>query len=268
MALAFVLSLLALSSLLLVLTLPKRTLYFATDGRRKRSFKGHGLAAELKVTKVPRGGMPSLALVEAPEGVEAEIEGSGERYTLSVSSKFAGAFKGVKVKVGVADPLGVFTRYEVRQVDTFFEFLPVLLVQARTPMLVSAAMLGDYPAGRTGFGQEFYSAEEYTKSHSSKDIMWKREAKFPSDKLYVRVGEANNPGELTVYFIEKEGRRGGGQDRGLHGRHRVYPDPCAHRRSQDDVHRSEEHDRACGPRDAALEGRRPPTPPRERAGAR
>lgn len=205
MALAFVLSLVALSSLMIVVTLPNSSLRFSVDKQRKRSFKGHGLASELKVGKVPRGGLPKLVLEEIPEGIEADLEGSGSSYILSVSSKFAGAFTGVKVKVGIGDPLDVFNRYEVRAVETIYEFLPTVLVEVREPMLVSAAMLGDYPAGRTGYGQEFYSAEEYNLSHSSKDIMWKRLAKSSNDALLARVGEANIPENLTVYFIEQRG---------------------------------------------------------------
>jgi hypothetical protein len=205
MALAFVLSLVALSSLLIVVTLPNRALGFSVDLPRKRSFKGHAVASVLKVEKVPRGGVPKLVLEAVPEGVEAGLEGSGSTYTLSVSSKFAGAFSGVKVKVGIGDPLDVFNRYEVRAVETVFEFLPTVLVQVREPMLVSAAMLGDYPAGRTGYGQEFYSAEEYTLSHSSKDIMWKRLAKSSDETPLARVGEANIPESVTAYFIEQRG---------------------------------------------------------------
>lgn len=203
MSLGAVLAFISLASLLLVLTLPGESLTFGLEGARRRVFKGHGIATELKVMKVPRWGIPQVALLEVPEGLLAEIEESGGKFRLSVSSKFAGAFSGLKVKMGIREPLGLYKRDEVREVKMVFEFLPSVLAPAREPMLISATMLGDFPAGRSGLGQEFYSAEAYTSSHSSKDIMWKRLAKSPGENLMARVGEANIPEKLTVSLIEQ-----------------------------------------------------------------
>jgi hypothetical protein len=90
--------------------------------------------------------------------------------------------------------------------DLDAEFLPTSLLSKREKVLVSAAMLGDRPAGSRGSGQEFYSAELYDSSHDSKGILWKRQAMTEGDNLMVRVGEANIPESLTVCLLEAHRR--------------------------------------------------------------
>ena len=203
MALAFILSLVILSALLLVASFPRRSLDLEKTAAKLRTFKERTLEMELRVTSRRRRGLPDVSLDAEPEGLEASVEREGGAFKLQATSKFAGAFTGVRVKIGVGDPFGIFRRYEVRELATVFEFLPSFLIAGRQPMLVSAAMLGDYPAGRSGFGQEFYSAEAYTSSHGMKDIMWKRLARSPSESPMARVGEANIPERLTVALIEQ-----------------------------------------------------------------
>lgn len=198
------LSVVVLVALVTVAAVPKHALALTPDRTKGRAFKGGSISVGLKSGERVGRTSAALELVQVPKGMEASLAGEAPEFTLTAGSRFAGVFRGLEVKVGVGDPLGLFVRSEDHRLDVSFEFLPSFLLAGHEPLMVTAAMLGDLPAGRSGFGQEFYSAEVYSTSSSSKDIMWKREAKFPSDKLYVRVGEANNPGELTVYFIEKE----------------------------------------------------------------
>lgn len=192
-----------LASLLMVALLPKEAISLKVGVTRARAFKGEELSTPLAAgSKKRRNPTAQLELVAIPEGLEARIEGEGNERVLFALSRFAGVFGGVRVRIGVLDPLGMFTRSEVYEIPLTFEFLPTSLLARREPLRVSAAMLGDYPAGRSGPGQEFYSAEIYNPSNSSREIMWKRQARMPTDYLVVRVGEANIPEKLTVCFID------------------------------------------------------------------
>ncbi len=203
MATALSLSFVALFSLLAVVALPPEALTLHAEKSRERTFKGGKATTSLRGWSGRRRVAVDFELVSGPNGVEASLEGEGSARTLTVESRFAGVFKGFVVRVGAGDPLGLFVRSQFHELDLTLEFLPTFLLGSREPIRVAAAMLGDLPAGRSGFGQEFYSAEVYNTSSSSRDIMWKREAKLPSDRLYVRVGEANIPETMTVCFLEK-----------------------------------------------------------------
>ena len=204
LALGFAFSAICLFSLVALVRLRKESLGITVDRSRARAFKGEQIPASISVGLSKSWTLAQLDLMTVPEGLEARITEDGPRRMLTVKSNFAGVYKGVKVRVGVLDPLGIFERTEVHEIGMEFEFLPNYLLARPEPLRVSAAMLGDFPAGRRGHGQEFYSAEVYTASGNSRDIMWKRQAKMPNDFLMVRVGEANIPEMMTVCFIEKQ----------------------------------------------------------------
>ncbi|MCL5672871.1 MAG: hypothetical protein M1566_05230 [Thaumarchaeota archaeon] len=203
MAIGLSLAFVALFSLLAVVALPPEALTLYAEKSRERTFKGRRVTVALKGWSGPRRVAVNFELVSGPRGIDASLEGEGSSRVLAVQSRFAGLFSGFVVRVGAGDPLGLFVRSQLHELDLALEFLPTFLLASREPITVAAAMLGDLPAGRSGFGQEFYSAEVYNTSSSSKDIMWKREAKLPSDRLYVRVGEANIPETMTVCFLEE-----------------------------------------------------------------
>ena len=203
MAIGLSLAFVALISLLAVAALPPEALTLHAEKTRARTFKGATVSTSLRGWSGPRRAAIDFELVSGPRGIEASLEGEGSARTLKVASRFAGLFNGFVVRVGAGDPLGLFVRNQFHELELTLEFLPTFLLASREPITVSAAMLGDLPAGRSGSGQEFYSSEVYNPSSSSKDIMWKREAKLPSDRLYVRVGEANIPETMTVCFLEK-----------------------------------------------------------------
>jgi uncharacterized protein (DUF58 family) len=203
LALGFSLALVSLASVLTLSALPKGAMELTVGPVQKRTFKGAEVSTSLTIGTVSGKDVAQLELAVVPEGLDASISGEGASRLLRASSRFAGVFGGLKVTVGVRDPLRIFVRKETYDLALAFEFLPTYLLARREPLRVSAAMLGDYPAGRGGFGQEFYSAEVYTPSSPSRDIMWKRQAKMPNDSLMVRVGEANIPEKLTVCFIER-----------------------------------------------------------------
>ena len=204
LALGFALAVVVVVSLFVVITLPKDALGLGASAPRGRAFKDERVTVELLLTSKKGSSLAQFDLSYVPDGLEASITGGGATRTLEVTSRYAGVFSGLKVRVGIMDPLGIFARNEVHDIKVSFEFLPTFLLAKNEPIRVTAAILGDYPAGRRGFGQEFYSAESYSQASSSKDILWKRQAKNPEEDLLVRVGEANIPERLTVCFLEKQ----------------------------------------------------------------
>jgi hypothetical protein len=174
---------------------------------QRRAFKGEELSFPL-VFESPEEEMRTyVELAGIPEGAEARLQPRAEHgHSLLVHSVFSGVFSGFSLKVGVLDPVGLFNRYEERKLELAAEFLPTSLLARREKVLVTAAMLGDRPAGSRGSGQEFYSAELYDSSHDSKGILWKRQAKMGGDSLMVRVGEANIPESLTICLLEAQRR--------------------------------------------------------------
>lgn len=203
LALGFVMVSISVVSLVFLEMISGEALRVTVGAARQRGFKGEMLTVPLRVGSSPGTALAEFRLVSVPEGVEAEIVGDGRERTMAVKSRFAGVYRGIKVKVGVMDPLRIMARNETHEVPHVFEFLPSYLLTKARPLSVPASMLGDYPAGRGGFGQEFYSAETYSPSSSSRDILWKRLAKLPNEDLMVRVGEANIPERLTLCFMER-----------------------------------------------------------------
>lgn len=169
---------------------------------RTRTFKGTTVSVGLQLGGGPRAAAVQLELFSMPKGLEASIDGEGAYRVLSLNSKLAGVFAGLEVRVWMLDELGLFKRTETHVVDLAVEFLPRILLARREPIRASSVVLGDYPAGRSGFGQEFYSAEVTHSAPSSKEVIWKRQARLPDDSLMVRVGEANIPEKITVCLIE------------------------------------------------------------------
>ena len=186
---------------------PRRAFEVGLGGDKSRTFKGSTLAYPISFNTSDGQEKTTVDLIQVPEGVHAELqtaEGGGRQ--LMVRSGYAGVFSGFHLRVGIGDPLGLFSRFEGRKLELAAEFLPKSLLVRQEGIAVSAAMLGDRPAGSRGFGQEFYTAELYDPSHDSKGILWKRQARSEGDTLMVRVGEANIPETLTVCLLEHHAR--------------------------------------------------------------
>jgi len=207
MALSLSLTAAAVLSYVLLRLSPSRAFEVRLGREHSRTFKGGTLTYPISFDSPDRQEKTMVDLIHAPEGVQAELqseEGGGRE--LVVRSGYAGVFSGFYLRIGIGDPLGLFSRYEGRRLDLAAEFLPKSLLARQEGIAVSAAMLGDRPAGSRGFGQEFYTAELYGPSHDSKGILWKRQARTEGDTLMVRVGEANIPETLTVCLLEQHSR--------------------------------------------------------------
>ena len=207
MALALSLTIAAAASFLLIRLSSKKAFQVSLGPSQKRTFKGGVLTYPLAFESAGEEQKAHVELVQVPEGVQAMLRETGEHgHSVVVSSKYAGVYSGFFLKVGIGDPLGLYDRFEGRRLELAAEFLPSSLLAKQEGLAVTAAMLGDRPAGSRGFGQEFYTAELYDPSHESKGILWRRQARTEGDTLMVRVGEANIPETLTVCLLEHQKR--------------------------------------------------------------
>ncbi|MDG7025522.1 MAG: hypothetical protein JRN11_02095 [Nitrososphaerota archaeon] len=203
LALGFSLAIVVLISLFLLLALPKKELELTVKDTVRRAFKGEQVSSGIRLGSGRWTSRATLEVLSAPEGLETAIQGEERDRTLAVRSIYSGVYKGITLKVGILDPLGLFARKEVHELQVSYEFLPTSLLAGKGPLRLTALIPGDYPGGRRGSGQEFYATEPYGSSSNSKDIMWKRQAKLPYESLMVRAGEANIPEQLSVCFVER-----------------------------------------------------------------
>jgi len=207
LALALSLTVAALVAFVDLIRSPKKAFQVSLGPAPTRTFKGGSLSYPILFESEGKKGRITVALLRVPEGADGKLHVSPDQgHVLAVSSRFSGDFSDWSLKVGILDPLGLFTRYEESRLNITAEFLPRSLLAKREKVVVTAAMLGDRPAGSRGFGQEFYSAEPYNSSHDSKGILWKRQARLGEASLMVRVGDANIPETLTVCLLESRAR--------------------------------------------------------------
>ena len=153
LALSLSLTAAALISYLILRLSPRRAFEVSLGAVQRRAFKGGALSYHLSFDSPEDEERALVELVQAPEGVQARLEPRGERgHVLVVSSNYAGVFSGFSLKVGIGDPLGLYNRFEGRRLELAAEFLPSSLLARQEGIAVSAAMLGDRPAGSRGFG--------------------------------------------------------------------------------------------------------------------
>jgi len=202
----FALGALSLLALAFVGFYPKQELALVADPSRVRGFKGETCTATIKLGTRAASARVRLDLTDLPGGVEASLQEKSGTYVLTVMSPFAGLFNKFKVEVGIGDPMGFFARKEPRQLQLAFEFLPLSLLMERRQVRVAPLVTGDRPAGKRGFGQEYFSAETSNSPHSPRDILWRRQARSTSNELMVRVGEANLPENLSLGLAEPNNR--------------------------------------------------------------
>jgi hypothetical protein len=205
LALGFTLSMIALISYVIVRRprlVPEKNVFLSPSSMR--GFKGEEEAARLRLEiHQERFASIEIGTVDAPEGVEV-------RHTLRArhaaeihfKPRFAGLFNGVVVKTEVKDELGLFARtLSIAYANFSLESLPLSLlipVQRAMPFLLA---LGERTAGSKGVGQEFYSIDDYAFG-DKRDILWKRVAQNPDERLVVRLRESNIPKEVKVGLVE------------------------------------------------------------------
>ncbi len=134
-----------------------------------------------------------------------------ELMRLSLTPKLAGRFRGIGLTLEFGDPLRLFSRVTEQSYDS--PVIDVLPISLRVPApRISPRMLstGEVPAGSPGQGQELYSVDALRGTAETRDILWKRVARSPSQDFFVKVRESNLPETIRVSLVQTVDR---GQDR-------------------------------------------------------
>jgi uncharacterized protein (DUF58 family) len=204
--LCFVLSLIALASFILVKKMtPDRQSLKISPKNVVRGLKGEELKASVELSSHDEKWCSvEISEVIAPPGVEVK-QSRTSKHTLELSliPRFAGTFRGLLIRTEVRDQVGLFARsLSVEVADFEIESLPLSLlasVQKAMPFLLA---LGERTAGTRGSGQEFYSIDDYKPFGETKDILWKRVARMPDEKLVVKLRESNLPKVVKIGLVE------------------------------------------------------------------
>jgi len=154
------------------------------------------------------GSVPTTFKIETGQLVKMEPISEG-RIRLLFLGKYAGRTEGVSVGISLTDPLRLMRRVdEVRRTDFVLDTLPLSLLARASPRKLTVFGFGEQPTGYPGPGQELYGLDEYKSMMDTKDIIWKRVAKSPDERLIARVREASVRDVVKVGIIQYAERTG------------------------------------------------------------
>lgn len=197
-------TLMALVSLA-ILVAGSRRANISIEASHLRAFKFDRLELPLRMkSRSARWLRVRILRAETMDGVLGT--GGGEEpelMRLSLTPKFAGRFRGIGLTLEFDDPLRLFSR--VRELSYESPVIDVLPTSLRVPApRITPRMLstGEVPAGSPGLGQELYSVDAYHGTAETRDILWKRVARSPSQDFFVKVRESNLPETIRVSLVQ------------------------------------------------------------------
>jgi hypothetical protein len=168
-------------------------------------FKGDEVAQKVMLlSDRSRGVTIALTSVKTPNGVDPITKEQGsDSLSFSFRPRYAGRFSGLIVNFELGDPLGLFARtVTTTKQDFVIDSYPISVLQdvrASRPIMLS---IGDRSAKTRGTGQEFYSVDEYKSAVEKRDILWKKVAAMPDERLLVKIRESNIPRVIRVAFVQ------------------------------------------------------------------
>ncbi len=195
----------ALLSLMLVRRFAGRKERVEITPLHLRGFKGEEFYSTLELfTRNQRWISVEIPSVEAPLGVEVRTDAvSSTKVKLVFRPRFASGYRSLRVNLELRDILGLFARpIELLFSDFTIEALPAALltnIPKPRPFLLA---LGERTAGSKGAGQEFYSIDDYQPFSETKDVLWKRVARNPDERLLIRIRESNIPKKVRIGVLE------------------------------------------------------------------
>ena len=192
LALGFTLGVIAAFSLVFLLVSSWMT-EVSVEPSKVRTFKHENRPALLRFrAQGSRWAKLDSVALQTPFGLAGEVKQLAESSAeLTLNPEYSGRFEGFRVRTNATDVLGLFLHQEEADLDLVVESLPRALLSEVRPVAVFPLIVGEFPAGRRGGGQEIYSIEEYRPSLDTRDILWKRVARATDGKIPVRVRESN-----------------------------------------------------------------------------
>lgn len=201
----------ALVSLVIFELAIKGGVSIAMESGHVKTFKGEEYATILAIKSTGTdwiGSIPTTFKIETGQFVKVEPLSEG-RMRLRFLGKYAGRTEGVRVGIALTDPLRLMRRLdEVKHTDFVLDTYPLSLLAKVSPRRLTVFGFGDQPTGYPGPGQELYGLDEYQSTMDTKDIIWKRVAKSPDERLIARVREASVRDVVRVGVIQFAERTG------------------------------------------------------------
>jgi hypothetical protein len=208
MTLAF--SIVALIAFLIVLSVTHYNTKMVMDPPSIRGFKRDQLTTTIVlIFKRSRWINVNLASVKAQRGVDArfEVERSGV-VKVTLSSRYAGRYSSLTLQFEIVDVLNLFKKQiQVVSVDFLYESLPLSILRQIPHSRPMPLTLGEKSGKSPGSSLELYSLEEYTPFTETKNVMWKRVARMPDEKLIVRVRDSSIPRLVSIGFVQIKKRQ-------------------------------------------------------------
>jgi hypothetical protein len=170
-----------------------------------RVFKADHFQITLSVTGQEKHFMSiGFASCRAPAGVESVTKlVDDHRIEISLTPRFAGRFKGLEIETRMKDAMNLFSkRAQLVPRDFSIDSLPRSILAPVRMFKVNSFAGGDAPTRKMGRSLDLYSLDEYRPFEDAKDMLWKRVARMPDEKLIVRLRESNIPRVVKIALLE------------------------------------------------------------------
>lgn len=181
----------------------KRGSGVSIEGGHVKTFKGEEYETVIGIKSGGSGwigSVPNSFTIDTGQFTKIEPLEDG-KVRVRFLGKYAGRTDGIRVTLSLVDPLRLFTGTdEVVNTEFVLDTLPLSLLAPAVPRRIAVFGFGEKATGFPGPGQELYGLDEYQYG-DTKDIIWKRVAKSPEERLVSRVREANVSDVVTVGVV-------------------------------------------------------------------
>jgi hypothetical protein len=207
--LAFTLSIVALISFFIVISITRNNTKVVMDPSEIRGFKNDKLwTSAVLVSRRARWVNSKLARVRSQAGVDAQFELSEGLARIFITSRYAGRFSSLALQFEVRDILNLFSkRIQTVYTDLVYDSLPLSILKPLPRSRPLPLALGERSGKSPGSSLELYSIEQYQPFTETKNILWKKVARMPDESLIVRIRDSSIPKVVRIGFIQIAERR-------------------------------------------------------------
>lgn len=203
LALSFTLSIVAVISFLIVLSVTRSNTKVVIDPVAVRGFKGDELVTSVVlIFKRARWITVNLSSVEGPFGVDTKFKMEDNVAKVSIKSKYAGNYSGLTLQLEVRDVLDLFSKkIQAIYTDFILDSLPSSMLVPIAHSRPLPLALGDRSGRSPGSSLELYALDDYQPYTETKNILWKRVARMPDERLIIRIRDSSIPRVIRVGVI-------------------------------------------------------------------
>jgi hypothetical protein len=208
LVLAFTLSIVALISFAIVLSITRYNTKVVMEPTIIRGFKNDKLSANaVLVSKRARWVNSKLSTVKSQVGVETQFELSDGLAKIYITSRYAGRFSSLTLQFEVRDILNLFSKRIQRvYADFTYDSLPLSILVPLPHSRPMPLALGERSGKSPGSSLELHSIEQYRPFTETKNVLWKKVARMPDESLVVRIRDSSIPKLIRIGFVQRAKR--------------------------------------------------------------